>query len=69
MAVSRDTILWFVLQLQHVPALSGGVAMDSVFHTPNAVMGTGTVPMPVMNSTAVSIDLLVSQCMPYRFCV
>ena len=58
MAVSRDKILmklWFVLQ-QHVPVLSGGVAMDSVSHLSNVVMGTGSVLMAVMNSTAVSMD-------------
>ena len=43
--------------------------MDSVFLPPNVVMETGSALMAVMNSTAVSIDLFVSQCMPYRFCV
>ena len=46
--------------LVHLPVHLGGVTMDSVFHPLNVVMGTGSVLMAVMNSTAVSIDLLVS---------
>ena len=40
--------------LQHAPTLSGGVTMDNVSHLTNVVMGTESVLMAVMNSTAVS---------------
>jgi len=39
--------------LTHAPTLSGGVAMDSVSHPPNVVMGTGSAQMAVMNSSAI----------------
>jgi len=42
------------LLLQHAPALSGGVAADSVSHPINVVMGTDTAQMAVMNSSVVS---------------
>jgi len=39
-------LVWCLLQ--HAPALSGGVAMDSVSHPTNVVMETGSVLMAVM---------------------
>jgi len=61
--LSNTNVLWV---LQHVPALSGGVTMDSVFHHPGAVMEVQTALMAVMNSTAVSTGLLA--CM-ITFCL
>ena len=43
--------------LQHAPAISGGAAMDSVSTPTYVVMGTRSVLMAVMSSTAVSADL------------
>ena len=52
-------ITWF---LQHVPALSGRVVMDSVSHPPTVVMGAKTALMAVMNWTAVSV-------LNYGYCI
>ena len=57
----RISSFLLIFALQNVPVLSGGVTMDSVtmdsvYPPPNIVMGTGSVLMAVMNSTAVYVS-------------